>query len=281
MSLNPYALYVHCDGAMDYGPNRFGGVGIVLKFPDFTGLEEMRFSLGKYSNTNIERLELEALIQGIGETRKVFQKYKSELSNVHHVIFLTDRDGLSDTRRTNPSAIRNWRHDNWKNHEGVPIKNPDLLDELDKLRTKLAKEARARINIEYRPRNKNKMADRLSKKAKENGIVDKSLENPSLKLFRRRFDGDQVRYKAFKAEQILHIHVYHKIGLREGWQVWAELCSGADLGKKLQLYVDDATAAFLQRGNEFNVRLEKVNLFNFQIYPDLQKLEKKVEEIDA
>jgi len=55
---NPYALYVCCDGAMDYDSKNTGGVGFEIIFPDSIGLESTKYSLGKYEGANIERLEL-------------------------------------------------------------------------------------------------------------------------------------------------------------------------------------------------------------------------------
>jgi len=65
---NPYAVYVNCDGAMDYDSKNSGGVGFVITFPDFVPLEPIPISIGRYVGGNIERLELEALIQAMKET---------------------------------------------------------------------------------------------------------------------------------------------------------------------------------------------------------------------
>ena len=43
---NPYAVYVNCDGAMNYGKNNPGGVGFIINFPDFVALEPIEISIG-------------------------------------------------------------------------------------------------------------------------------------------------------------------------------------------------------------------------------------------
>jgi len=60
-NINPYALYIHCDAAMDYGSKSPGGVGIEIEFPDSVTLEPIKLEIGKYINANIERLELETI----------------------------------------------------------------------------------------------------------------------------------------------------------------------------------------------------------------------------
>jgi hypothetical protein len=46
-SLNPYAMYVNCDGAMDYGRLNHGGVGFLIRFPDGLHLEDISHSIGR------------------------------------------------------------------------------------------------------------------------------------------------------------------------------------------------------------------------------------------
>ena len=48
MAFNPHALYINCDGAMDYDSINAGGVGFVIKFPESAQLEDISVSLGKY-----------------------------------------------------------------------------------------------------------------------------------------------------------------------------------------------------------------------------------------
>lgn len=43
MTFNPYAIYINCDGAMDYDSKNTGGVGYVITFPDFIELETISY----------------------------------------------------------------------------------------------------------------------------------------------------------------------------------------------------------------------------------------------
>lgn len=42
---NPYAIYVNCDGAMDYTSGNPGGVGFNITFPESVGLAPIPMSL--------------------------------------------------------------------------------------------------------------------------------------------------------------------------------------------------------------------------------------------
>ena len=136
--INPHAVYVHCDGAMDYSSQNPGGVGFLITFPDSVNLEPIPITIGTYIGGNIERLELEALIQAMKKTIEVFKINNDALKNIRQIIFITDRYGLIEEEKTSAYRIREWRRNKWKNHEGKPIKNHKLLDELDKTRKKLS-----------------------------------------------------------------------------------------------------------------------------------------------
>ncbi|MEO8173913.1 MAG: RNase H family protein [Sediminibacterium sp.] len=278
MPNNPHALYIYCDGAMDYGPNSFGGVGIVVKFPDSVGMEDIEISIGRYSKSNIERIEMEALIKAMETAIDLYGKYWNELRNVRQVIFVTDRFGLADDRRLNAYQIRDWRSMGWKNHEGKPIKNHKLIDKLDKTRAKLSKEARAIVSIEYRKRKFNRAADKQAKKGKTEGMINTGLEKVSEKIGKRFFDGGEIPYKAYKENQELHIRIFRKDPVQDLWEVWAEICTGNHQGMKLKIYVDDGVAELLQRGNEFIVKLSNVFRYYFRIHDTVTKIEKKKEE---
>jgi ribonuclease HI len=275
MAYNPHAMYVHCDGAMDYGAQAFGGVGIFVRFPDAVEMEDITISIGRYTGANIERMEIEALTQAMLEIRKLFQEHWYALQNIRHIIFVTDRFALADTERMSPYLIREWRSMGWKNHEGKPIKNHEYIDKLDKLRTKLNKELCARIQIEYKPRKQNKTADKLAKKGKVEGLVIHTLEKKSEKIGRRKFNGGELPYKAYKPEQELRINIFRKDPVQDQWEIWAEICTGLHQGMKLKIYADDEAAAELQRGNEYIVRLKNVYRYYLRVYDKIQKVAKE------
>src|ERR1035437_1929330 len=123
MITSPYELYINCDGAMDYDSKNHGGIGYVITFPDSVGMQPISESKGIYTGANIERMEMEALIQAMEAVIDLYKTYRDELKNVAPIVFITDRYGLSDSEHTNPYQIKEWRHNNWKNYESKPIKN--------------------------------------------------------------------------------------------------------------------------------------------------------------
>ncbi|MBA7545766.1 Ribonuclease H [subsurface metagenome] len=223
---NPYAIYVFCDGTMDYDSESSGGIGFVIFFPDSIALDDIPISIGRYTGGNIERIEMEALIQSMKTTIEVFNKYNDLLKNINQVIFITDRFGLCDSEITNPYKIKGWRSNKWKNHEGKPIKNHKLLDELDKTRKKLSNQTFSRINIEYSHRKKNKIADKLTKSGKKEGITTDRLSKKGEKIGTRKYQGNEIKYTKLQEKEELHLHVFRKDPVQDEWEIWVEVCNG-------------------------------------------------------
>ena len=202
MSYNPHAIYVHCDGAMDYNSKSTGGVGYKIIFPDFIDLESIPESNGRYEGANIERLELEAIIQSMEEILKVSKIHnKEKLRNANQIIFVTDRFALQDSDRTNPFKIKEWRKNGWHNHEGKPIKNSDLLEKLDKTRKKIHDLLYCRVRNKYKPRKLNKAVDKLAKAGKELALIKNDIAIKGTKTARRLFDRISIDYKLLKGNQ--------------------------------------------------------------------------------
>jgi ribonuclease HI len=275
-SFNPYAIYVNCDGAMSYDSRNSGGVGFIITFPDFVSLNPIQVSKGIYVGGNIEMLELEALITALDKMIEVYEMHGELLRAVSKIIFITDRFGLKEDIKTSPYLIAQWRRNDWKNFEGKPVKNHKLLDELDKTRAKLNKISRARVSIEYRRRKENKGADKLAKAAKTDGIVIHKLEKPGEKIGRRKFDGPEIKYAVLRAGAMLHVNVFRKDPLHEGWEVWVEICDGDYKGCKLKIYSDDAVSKKLQRGNEYLIKLKAIFRFHLEIFKSLHKVRQEV-----
>lgn len=268
---NPYAVYVNCDGAMDYEKNNPGGVGFIITFPDSVDLEPIEISVGTYMDGNIEQLEIEALIQAMKKTQEVFELHSEELRNISEIIFITDRYGLKEEDKTSPYRIKEWRRNGWKNHEGKPIKNHKLLDELDKSRLKLCKAAYAKVNIEWRRRKENKKADKLAKAGKQIGLPNLKLKKRGEKIGKRKFSGPELNYNNLKVENKIHINIFRKDPVQDKWEVWVEICSGQNVGNKFKIYSDDLLSAKLKRGNEFIVRIKEVFRYHTTIYRTLEK----------
>jgi ribonuclease HI len=266
MANDPYAIYVNCDGAMDYGSGNPGGIGFIIRFPDSIPFEPISETIGIYTGGNIERLEIEAIIQAMNKVINLFELQKDSLTNINHIIFITDRFGLCDTERTNPYKIRDWRKNSWKNFEGKPIKNHELLDKLDKARKKLSEKAYARINIEYRPRKQNRIADKLAKAGKKEGFINGSLSKKGEKIGKRKFDGQEISYNKLIMKEYLNLHVFRKDPVQEEWEVWGELCNGDNKGQKLKIYADNQLATKLKRGNNYLVRVKNIFTHHIHIY---------------
>jgi ribonuclease HI len=275
MGNNPYAIYVNCDGAMDYSSKNPGGVGFLITFPDSVNLEPISFSKGVYTGGNIERLEIEALIQAMKETIDVLEANRYLLRNINHVIFITDRYGLRENDKTSPFKIKEWRRNQWKNHEGKPIKNHKLLDQLDKIRKKLSDQFHVRVNIEFRPRKQNKGADKLAKAGKKEGLVNDRLAKKGEKIGKRKFDGAEIKYVKISPKEELHIRVFRKDPVQDEWEVWVELCEGPNIGEKLKIYTDNELAAKLKRMNEYSVKVKTVFTHHIHIYRTLKAIRKR------
>jgi len=271
---NPYAIYVYCDGAMEYNSKSSGGIGYVIKFPDFIQLDEISTSLGVYTGGNIEKLEMEALIQAMNSIIDLFNKYNEIQKNINQVIFITDRFGLCDSERTNPYKINSWRKNKWKSHDGKPIKNHKLLDELDKARKKLSKISYVRVSIEYKPRKKNKAADKLAKAAKKEGLITEKLANKGEKIGKRKFDGSEIKYSKLIENDSFHVHVFRKHPVQEEWEVWVEICKNKYTGTKLKIYADDILSSKLQRRNEYIIKIKKVYNHYIRIFRTIKKINK-------
>jgi ribonuclease HI len=278
MPENPHALYVNCDGAMNYGRGNPGGVGYIIRFPEALGIPEINESLGTYMHANIERIEMEALIQAMTHVVKIFESGPYDLRNIQQIIFVTDRFGLSDSKKTSPYLVQSWRSNGWYNHENKPIKNHELINKLDKLRKKLSGIAKARIQIEFKSRKQNKGADKLAKAAKTGNPLINSLMKKSEKIGRRLFNGDEMKYKSLSVKQEIHINIFRKDPVQNEWEVWAEICSGDFHGRKFKIYVDDLLAEKLQRGNQYIITLKEVHRFHVTPYKKIKKVKKvKVE----
>lgn len=267
---NPYAIYIYCDGAMDYSQSNPGGIGFIITFPDEVTLGPIQESHGTYFGGNIEQLELEALIRAIRRVYAIFDEYSIQLENVNRVIFVTDRFGLREDGKTSPYLIKQWRANKWRNYEGKPIKNHRLLDELDKERKRLS--ARARVSIEYRPRKLNKQADKLAKAGKYGGIPIHKLQKKGEKIGRRKFEGAEMVYTSFKPKVELIINIFRKDPVQNEWEVWCEIFEGEFIGRKFKLYADDILAKKLQRQNQYKVKIKTVARHHLRIYRTVKRI---------
>lgn len=262
---NPQAIFVRCDAAMNYDSKNTGGIGYFIEFPEECGKSNISRVVGRYEGTNIERLELNALILGLTELLRFLKKFPEVLDSVTEIICVTDRYSLSDTEKTNPWKLQAYRKNGWKNHEGKEIKNKDFLDKIDKLRQKTYRETRLVPKIHFRPRKENKTADNLSKQGKKRAIVEKSIARPGIKMGVRKFDGEEVDYKYLKQGQGLEVHIFKKELIREQWEISAEIVKGELLGQKLKIYTDSKLEKSLHRRHKHSILLKEVFMHHIHI----------------
>ena len=246
----------------------------MIEFPDFIELDNIEKSGERYEGANIERLELEAMIQGMNELLRLSNIYENEFKNVNTVIFTTDRYALSDKERTNPYRIREYRKNGWKNHEEKPIKNKDLLDKIDKTRKRVTGKLRCSLEIQFIPRKQNRIADRLSKESKKKNIVNKTIKTHGQKIGRRKYTDGEILYNNLSEKEKLIVHIFKKEPINDQWEISAELCDGNLVGKKIKIYTDFPTEKKLHRHHIYIIKIKKIFSHHIVIYKTIK--EKKV-----
>lgn len=257
---------------MEYNSRNTGGVGLEIIFPDFVDLECIKKSIGRYEGANIERLELEAILQGMNEVIELFENKKDHLRNIKTIIFITDRFGLNDNDKTSPYRIREWRKNWWHNFEGKAIKNSDLLDKIDKTRKKLIDKAFCSLEIKYGRRKFNRTADKLAKEGKKQAIAKENIALKGIKIGRRKYNDINVEYKSILEKQEFFVRVYKKEPVRDQWEISVEICEGKLLGKKLIIYSDSEIERKLHRQHEYKLRIKNVFSHHVTIYKGIEKI---------
>ncbi len=267
-------MYINCDGSMDYTPGSQGGIGFNISFPDSIRLEPIPISQGTYQGANIEMLEIEALINAMEKAIEVWNTYEGILTSINRIILVTDRYGLKDSDKTSAYRIKKWRHDRWKNHEQKPIKNHKQLDMLDKVRRKLVQVSGCPVEITYKRRKENKVADKLAKAGKKNGLTIDKLKKKGEKIGKRKFDGSEMPYKSIKVDTAIHVNIFRKDPVQHQWEVWVEICAGEWLGRKFKIYTDNLVARSLSRGNEYVIKVKQTLRYFVRIYDEVQHVAK-------
>lgn len=262
---NPYAIHVRCDGAMNYGRKNIGGAGFQIDFPDHIKIESQSCSVGRFEGDNIETLELRAINEGMNELLKIGKKFPQEFIKVQTIIFVTDRISIADNDKTNAYAISGWRKNNWHSHDGRPIKNDKLLDQIDKKRKKIMDSFRCRVEIKYTRRKYNKSADNLAKAAKENPILHKSANGRTKKIGQRLFSGPEINYSLLKREEELFIYVFLKDSVGDLWEIWADIYDGQHKEKKIKFYLSSKDEMSIHRKHYYKIMLRNVYKYHVEI----------------
>jgi ribonuclease HI len=253
---------------MDYDSVNTAGIGIVIEFPESVGLENIEIPVGRYERTNIERLELEGIIQGITKIIDIYKDKRELFQSVGQIILFTDRLALSDTNRTNADKIKNWRKNSWKSFENRPIKNNDLLDEVDKLRMKLSNLTHWRVNIRYKPSKYNRRADKIAKKGKAGPLQKREIQKKGLKIGKRKYSGPSVDYRILSVGDEIDIWVFMKDPVGEGWEISADICEGNNIENKISIITDNSVEQQIHRNHYYKVKIKEVLLHHIRIADD-------------
>lgn len=259
---NPHAIQIHCDGAMDYDKKNTGGNGFFIEFPDSFNIESISRSI-RNDGQGIHRLEIISLIEAMNELL-LFAKNNPKLVRQSSGIELyTDR--MSVTNLVNPYLIRGWRKNNWLNYEGKAIKDKDLLDKLDKTRTKLSQVIGGQISISYVREKRNKVADKLSKTAKKIGIKGSTLANKKQRnVTKRIYDGKEVDYfKLTQCDIEARVYAWETVGKQV--EVCFEICSDYLHGSIVKAYVIPSLKDKLHRSHIYKINISKICSHHIEI----------------
>lgn len=272
---NPYVIQINTDGAMDRDTNQTGGTGYVIKFPEPLGIPDIQESFRR-DGQGIHRLEMIAILEGMEALIKWIKNYDGDSFGCSRVIIKTDRISVTDKELLNPWKIAEWRKNRWKNHEGKPIKDKDLLDKIDKTRKKLSAKIKGRIEIGYVRRKKNKEADKLSKIGKKGEERSrKILDGKYTKVSKRKFDGDEINYKVLKVGDQLIIRVYRKDSVQKEYEVSGEISDGDHFGEKIKIYVSIIQELELHRHHYYKVGIKDVYKHHIRIRDDFEEVSKE------
>ena len=147
-----YTLYTDGSCPGNPGPGS-GGTGVYIIISGEFGDKEIKDLRGYHQTTN-NRMEMRAGIAGLKLVRDLKKKF-----GWGRVEWLTDSQYVAD----NIYNVQNWRRGNtWTTTNGEPILNVDLWRELEAVRASLG------IYPSWIPREENKVADSLAKKAANN-----------------------------------------------------------------------------------------------------------------
>jgi ribonuclease HI len=255
---NPQSIQIHCDGAMDYDPNQTGGNGFHIDFPDFFEIEPIHRSL-RNDGQGIHRLEMISIVEAMEEIIAFLNKNPVLARQAAGVEMYTDRFSVTDGELINPYRIKEWRKAGWKNHEGKPIKNADLLEKIDKTRIKVIKAVGGSVTVSYKRRKYNKVADKLAKAGKISVTRGRRIIAMSnRRVIKRLYDGEEIEYQKISKDLRLKVRVYAWQPVGDEYEICFEICSGEFEGQIIKTSVLPAEKQGLQRGHFYLVNVDSV-----------------------
>ncbi|MDO8452047.1 MAG: RNase H family protein [bacterium] len=255
---NPYAVQIHCDGAMDYDSKQTGGNGFIIEFPDVIGVEPITRAI-RNDEQGVHRLEMISLIEAMEELLAFGKQNPDLLRKAAAVEIFTDRLHVTDSELTSPYRIRDWRKNGWKNYEGKPIKDKDLLDRIDKTRVKVGQAVGGRVSIQYVREKKNKVADKLSRDGRRSDTRGrKIIDKKKRRVIRRLYDGPEMKYLLLSPDEEMEVRLYAWEPVGKQCEVCFEICSGDHEGRIVKAYVNIEQKTSIHRGHRYRMIVNEV-----------------------
>lgn len=251
---NPQAIIVQCDGAMDYDRKQTGGNGFYIRFPESIDHDEILISM-RNDSQGIHRLEAISIIEAMKILLALNKKGEIQLRLAAGVEIYTDR--LSVAEMSDPYRLQGYRSNGWKTHEGKPIKDKELWDELDKTRKKLATQVGGRVEIGYKREKQNTVADKLSKLGKK-GIQSRRVKKKLKNVASRMFDGPDVDHSSISEGDIFNVHIYAWESVQNEVEISSEAIDGPHIGKIITIYVSPEQKSLIHRKHKYQVVTKKV-----------------------
>lgn len=189
----------------------------------------------------------------------------NEIRKVNRIIFITDRYGICDLEKSNPYRIANWRREKWLGVDGTPIKNKELLDLIDKNRKKICQILRCSVEIIYKPEKENKVADGLSKQARKSESI-LEIQKSKLKVGKRKYDGETIKYSYLSAGESFDVHVFLKEKLKNGqWEISVEIEGLKFQGRKMKILCSPEIEKEIHRRHIYNIVIKEVKRYKVTI----------------
>lgn len=269
---NSHAIHIRTDGAMDRDTGQTGGTGFVIEFPEPAEILPIHESFRR-DNQGIHRLEMIAILEGMETLIKWIDNHDWASLDCSRVIIHTDRHSITDTGLSNAWKVAGWRRNGWRNYEGKPIKDKDIISSIDKTRKKLSNRICGRVEIVYVRRKKNKKADKLSKQGKKGEARSrKIIREKNVKVAKRLFDGDEIDYGTLKIGDRLEVRVYRKDPVQKEYEIGAEISDGDLFGKRIKVYVDFMQEIDLHRHHYYEIVIDNVYKHHVRIRSDFEEV---------
>lgn len=245
--LDPHAVKIHVDG--NCYPSRSGGFAARVEWGCDIDREPEIIEFGGFFETTVNRMELRACIRGHEWAWDNIDELRGR-----RILVLTDSTYVRDSYRW---AI-GWSQNDYRNSEGRPMKNDDLLRELMTLRRKLCRAAR--VDVVLIPRRSDDGAKAVDTLAKEGGkmpaFVDRGFATGKVGRSKGNSRKSAKLYPA--AAQTIFIRPYKSGMARSDVQVYRfEVWEDAKgmFFDKFEAYSSNDIGNELHRQNVFQVRM--------------------------